>query len=250
MIINRFDTLQSTNKYCELLDLSKVEEFSVFWAIEQSAGVGQRGNHWSSQPGKNLTFSIVLHPHAVPAVRQFMLTQVLSLGVSDYLKEVFRDGQRNDIADAVRIKWPNDIYVGKSKICGMLVENRLSGRVIASSICGIGLNVNQTAFDDWVPNPVSMAQLMGQEYSIEEVLHHVLVAIERRYRLLLDGNEELLKADYLLSMLNKDIKARYSYRGDEITATIQDVSQQGYLILIDSDGNELVCEMKQIQFLF
>lgn len=250
MIINRFDTLQSTNKYCELLDLSEVEEFTVFWAIEQAAGIGQRGNHWSSQPGKNLTFSIVLHPDGVPAARQFVLTQVLSLGVADYLKGVFRDEQHNDIADAVRIKWPNDIYVGTSKICGMLVENRLSGGVIGSSICGIGLNINQTVFDDWVPNPVSMAQLTGHEYSIEEVLHRVLAAIEKRYRFLLGGNEERLKADYLSCLLNKGIMARYSYIGKEITATIQDVSPQGYLFLKDSDDNELVCEMKQIQFLF
>ena len=85
MKINKFDTLESTNKHCEALDLEMVEDFTCFWALEQTDGIGQRGNHWESAAGQNLTFSLVLKPTFLAAERQFLLTQALSLAVTDFL---------------------------------------------------------------------------------------------------------------------------------------------------------------------
>ena len=85
MQIVRLDSVESTNKYCEVLDLAEVEDFTCYWALEQTAGIGQRGNHWEAAPGKNLTFSLVLHPTFLPADRQFHLTQALSLALVDFL---------------------------------------------------------------------------------------------------------------------------------------------------------------------
>ena len=85
MQIVRFDSLESTNKYCEALDLAEVGDFTCYWALEQTAGIGQRGNHWEAAPGMNLTVSLVLHPAFLPADRQFKLTQALSLALSDFL---------------------------------------------------------------------------------------------------------------------------------------------------------------------
>ena len=88
MRIVRFDSLESTNKYCEALDLAEVEDFTCYWALAQTAGIGQQGNHWEAEPGKNLTFSLVLHPTFLPADRQVKLTEALSLGVVDFLKDI------------------------------------------------------------------------------------------------------------------------------------------------------------------
>ena len=85
MRIEKFDSLESTNKYCEALDLAEVGDFTCFWALEQTAGIGQRGNHWVSESGQNLTFSLVLHPTFLPADRQFKLTETLSLALVDFL---------------------------------------------------------------------------------------------------------------------------------------------------------------------
>ena len=85
MKIEKFDSLESTNKYCEALDLKQVEDFTCYWALEQTAGIGQKGNHWESASGQNLTFSLVLHPTFLPADRQFKLTQALSLALVDFL---------------------------------------------------------------------------------------------------------------------------------------------------------------------
>ena len=104
MKIEKFDTLPSTNQYCELLNLSETEEFTVIVARTQTAGIGQRGNHWEAEPGKNLTFSLVLKPTWLPIADQYQLTKAVSLGIAEYLMPLIKEGDRR-----VRIKWPNDI---------------------------------------------------------------------------------------------------------------------------------------------
>lgn len=110
MDLRLFDSLESTNKYCELLDLTAVGEFTVVCAREQTAGIGQWGNVWHSEPGKNLTFSLVLKPTFLPFEQQYMLTKAVSLGVVDCLIPLLPEGQE------VSIKWPNDIYIGMRKV--------------------------------------------------------------------------------------------------------------------------------------
>ena len=146
MQIVRFDSLESTNKYCEALDLAEVGDFTCYWALEQTAGIGQRGNHWEAAPGMNLTFSLVLHPAFLPADRQFKLTEALSLALSDFLSIFY-------FLFSIRIKWPNDIYVDGKKICGTLVSTRLAGTQITSAVCGIGLNSTRRSFQTGCPTP-------------------------------------------------------------------------------------------------
>lgn len=126
--------------------ISELDNLSVVSALSQSSGRGQRGNTWSSEPGKNLLFSILLRPQ-VQAYDQFVISQMVSLAVVDLLSS-------HDIEAS--IKWPNDIYVADKKICGILIENSISGKWISASIIGIGLNVNQQIFDPSLPNPTSM----------------------------------------------------------------------------------------------
>jgi BirA family biotin operon repressor/biotin-[acetyl-CoA-carboxylase] ligase len=239
MKINKFDTLESTNKHCEALDLEMVEDFTCFWALEQTDGIGQRGNHWESAPGENLTFSLVLKPTFLAAERQFRLTQALSLAVTDFLKAF-------PLPYPVHIKWPNDIYVGQEKICGMLTNNRLQGNHICASICGIGININQHTFPDWIPNPTSIAILTGKQYPLDQLLQQLLECIAKRYdelRKQHDPNQE-----YLNRLMNLGTPAKYLYQGREITATITGVNSFGHLLLDTKEGEQLCCEMKEIQY--
>lgn len=104
--IQFIDQLESTNKYCELLDLSQTEEFFTVAAGFQTAGVGQGASRWESEPGKNLTFSTILKPAFLPVADQFMITKVISLGITDWLRK-----QTTTLQHRICIKWPNDIYV-------------------------------------------------------------------------------------------------------------------------------------------
>jgi BirA family biotin operon repressor/biotin-[acetyl-CoA-carboxylase] ligase len=244
MTIIQLGAVASTNRYCEALDLSEVEDFTCFWALTQTAGIGQRGNVWHSAPGQNLTFSLVLHPNFLPAERQFLLTETLALALCDLLS-IFN-------FDSVKIKWPNDIYIAGHKICGTLTSAHLSVlssqlSVLSSAICGIGLNVNETDFPDWLPNPTSLALLTGQQYELETLLKKLLSCIEKRYTALQSGIDP--EPDYLARLMNLNTPARYLYNNEEITATITGIDPHGRLLLTAADGQSLSCGMKEIAFL-
>ena len=129
------DETDSTNRW--LRSFVSVDNIKtvVVTAEYQTAGKGCGTNSWESERGKNLTFSMLIHPKDIPANQQFHITEVVSVALCMTLEPY--------IYNKVEIKWPNDIYVGDKKICGMLIENRLQGSEIKDSIIGIGLNVNQ-----------------------------------------------------------------------------------------------------------
>ena len=133
----------------------------------------QARNSWESEKGKNLTFSMLIHPEEIPANEQFRITEITSVALCETLEKC--------LDERVEIKWPNDIYVGDKKICGMLIENQLQGNKIKDCIIGIGLNVNQQQFLSDAPNPVSIYQLTGKETDRKELLDTFLSAFGEAY---------------------------------------------------------------------
>ena len=240
-MIVRLPSVDSTNRYCEALDLTQVEDFTCYWALEQTAGIGQRGNTWVSDAGENLTFSLVLKPTWLAAVDQFKLTQMLSLAMADFHYSLLTTHY------SLKIKWPNDIYVDGHKICGMLVSNRVVGDNLASAICGIGMNVNQRVFPDWVPHPTSLSLLTGETYELEPLLNRLLTCIQRRYDALHNGED--METEYLSHLMNLGVAAHYRHNGRELTATITGVDRHGRLMLTADNGEKIVCAMKEIEFI-
>ena len=141
-----FKSLDSTNEEARR-HISDIDNLSVLSALEQTDGRGQRGNTWTSNAGENLMFSIVLKSPFLMAEDHFALNEIAALSVADFL---------STYGIKAEIKWPNDIYVGEKKICGILIENSFRGKTISTSIIGIGLNINQRNFNVNLPNPTSM----------------------------------------------------------------------------------------------
>jgi len=163
--IRWYDEVESTNDEARRL-IGELDNLSVIAARCQTKGRGQGDHSWHSRPGENLTFSVVLKFGAgglapLSALDALLITQTVTLALRLYLE---RRGVK------VRIKWPNDIYVGDLKVCGILIENILHGKEIAASIVGIGLNLNQRDFPADLPNPVSLSILTGESYDTEEEL--------------------------------------------------------------------------------
>lgn len=234
------EKVESTQNYLiELSRKTELQEGIVINALSQFKGVGQFENKWESEDGKNLTFSLLLKPRFLNPCDQFLLTQVLSLAISDFLLT-----QTNK---PIYIKWPNDIYIGKNKICGILVNNQLFGATFENSFCGIGLNVNQEIFPP-LPNPTSLFLETGKELDLNETLKAVLESIDLRYNQLKLGEIEILQRDYMQRLLYKDIFASYIYKGREIEARIFDVNEFGHLLLEERNGNTICCELKEISF--
>lgn len=242
MKIERFDSLPSTNQYCESLNLSETAEFTVIVARKQTLGIGQRGNHWEAEPGKNLTFSIVLKPTFLPIPDQYQLTKAVSLGIVDFLSPLIPKGD-------IRIKWPNDIYVDGHKICGILITHRIAKEQITNTVVGIGLNVNQQRFSSWIPNPTSLRLLNGCTWVLDELLEQLLKNITIRYDELRNHPIGTLDDAYLQLLLRRGQESHYLYLGHPITATLLDVNRYGHLQLVSSTGEYISCQLHEIKFL-
>ena len=175
MRISRFniewtDSVDSTNNEAKRR-IDSLADLSVISAVEQTAGRGQRGNIWLSDPGKNLTFSIAvkyggeLFADASPE-NEFVINGIISLSVVELLAVHGIDA---------RIKLPNDIYVNGKKICGILIEHSVLGSSLVHSIIGVGLNVNQLDFDESLANPTSMLlEVAGDEIHLPSLLEELL----------------------------------------------------------------------------
>lgn len=240
--IKTIEETPSTNLLMQELEKAgKLTNGDVIRAINQSAGVGQIGNFWESEKGKNLTFSLFLETHFLAAADVFQLNKVVSLAIHDYLLEM-------KITD-VKIKWPNDVYVGSRKIAGMLTHNNFLGDKLENSIIGVGLNLNQVEFFSNAPNPVSLKQITNNTYDIEEELDSLLQFIYMRIIQLAKEEFNQLNTDYHERLHGLGEKRQFKDQKGEFTGMIKGVDSFGQL-LIEKDTKDLFTyDVKGIEFL-
>ncbi len=220
---------------------ASLPEMTLVYAGHQTAGRGQRGNTWESARGQNITCSLLLRPTAVAPQEQFAISEVVSLAVADLI-----DG----LCPGTRIKWPNDIYHGDRKICGILIENHIEASRIVTSVAGIGINVNQDTFVSDAPNPVSLRQLTGTTYDIDSLVQDLWQAVESRYRELADeAGAEALHDDYLRKLYRLGTVAAYSDVAGQFTGRIVDVCRSGRLVIEDGVGRRRDYAFKEVSFL-
>ncbi len=235
-----FDTIDSTNDYATLLvSNSTPNEGTVIWAHYQSQGRGQIGSNWNAKAGMNLLMSVILQPRFLMAYQQFTLNILASLAVIAALES---------FGISAKIKWPNDIYIGNKKICGILIQNILQGKGIKNAVIGIGLNVNQEDFDPLLPNPVSMKILSQKVYEIEAVKSEVCKQLQEYYHRLKEDGFEVLKKEYLGRLYLKDKEVDYLIDGDKIKGKIIGISDLGKLqVLLKEEVREF--NFREIKYL-
>ena len=232
------DTIDSTNSEA-LRRLPELEDGTVLAAREQTAGRGQRGNTWFTEPGKNLTFSIVLKNLPLSAPEAIRLNYLTSVAVASFLEA---KGVKADI------KWPNDIYVRGRKICGMLLENTLGpGGKLLASVIGIGININQKEFPQ-LANATSLCLCTGGEYGLEEALEEFLGIFDGLLSRLL--SEELFAA-YSARLFRKGVPARYHdlLTDCEYQGVIEGVEPDGRLHIRNLDGGDFYYRFKEVSYL-
>lgn len=236
-MIYRFDTLPSTN---DEATAPQYVEGDIILAQCQTAGRGQRGHTWESREGENLTFSLLLEPQFLPPSEQFLISECVALGVCDALLHYGIEAQ---------IKWTNDIYIGDRKLAGILIEHKLQGSALARTVAGIGLNVNQKAFSDDLPNPISMAQASGREFDREQVLQTVVTSLMARYEQLRDGGAKELQADYHQRLYRLGQEHCYALPdGSRFRGIIRGVEPTGALRIENERGELLSFLFKEVEF--
>ncbi|MBC7566203.1 MAG: biotin--[acetyl-CoA-carboxylase] ligase [Pedobacter sp.] len=223
--------------------LSKFEPFlegTVIMAEKQFSGRGQTNNTWLSEPGQNLTFSILLCPSFLKVDRQFELNKAISLALNDVLREY--------AGNSAVIKWPNDSYIGNKKIGGMLIENIVNGNSIRHAIVGIGLNINQIDFPSSLKNVTSLKKELHKDYDLNVLLGEICNAIEARYLQLRAGHYTKLTAEYLDRLYLLDEWSNFKIEGICRSGKIVGISGSGQLEVETTNGL-MVFNNKEIEFI-
>ena len=212
----------------------------------QTSGHGQATNRWESEDGKNLLFSLLLRPTIIPAAEQFIITEFVTLAIINVLQDYIRQ--------KVTIKWPNDIYVGDKKLCGILIENALCGPTIDTCIVGIGININQEEFKSDAPNPISLKQLNGRNNDREEIFEEIYQNILNYYSYLADNwaNDDIkqsLHYEYMNNLYRREGYHNYSTpEGELFSAEIEEIGPQGHLNLRLQSGEQRIFAFKEVIF--
>lgn len=248
MTIEYLDEIGSTNTYlmarCAQEDLPDGYTVCTF---RQTAGRGQRGNGWESEPDKNISFTTILPSQGLSPEALWRQSMLAALAVAEALESYGLHAE---------IKWPNDIYVGDEKICGILIENVLQGAHVKCSLAGIGVNINQRVFLSDAPNPTSMALLAGHDFDKKEVLGRILERIEDLSR------KEDLKELYMARLYRRT--GLFAWREVAVStapmaisrddqssfmASILDITDQGCLVLQMQDGQQKAYHFKEIKYI-
>jgi BirA family biotin operon repressor/biotin-[acetyl-CoA-carboxylase] ligase len=208
----------------ELLSIKDLEDYSVVWALDQTRGRGQMGTVWNSQPGKNLTVSIYKDISWLGISNHFFISILVSLALIQTLNEL--------MIINLKIKWPNDILSDNKKIGGILIENIIKNNQLKASIIGIGLNVNQTEFDN-LPQASSLINITGRIFSLDEILERVLSNLKASFlKLQEDHAFDELKKDYDNTLFRLNKPSTFKDKNNNLFA--------GYIYGTDRHGNLLV----------
>jgi len=248
-VYHHFDEISSTNDWAaELLTKTgtaktRPPEGTVVRADNQTAGKGQLGSLWQSEPGENLLLSVVFYPNWLEAQAQFYLSMAVAMALHDCLSG-FSDQLK------IAVKWPNDLYLSDQKTAGILIQNTLSGTQLQSSIVGIGLNLNQTKFPPDLPNATSLALSLGRKLDSSEVEAKLFAALEQRYLQLKAGQRAAVKAEYEQRLWKRGANAHFLRLADgsRFEGRILGVTEQGLLRIRTTEGEEHF-ELKTLGFL-
>ncbi|MFW5659517.1 MAG: biotin--[acetyl-CoA-carboxylase] ligase [Bacteroidota bacterium] len=230
MKIRFVNKCESTNRLLmqSLNDYADDELPFALWTDNQTAGRGQRGRIWECPPGEALAASFLYAHRDFPVEQIYTLNKWVSLAVCELLDSYLPTEQ-------LRIKWPNDLLIDGRKICGILIENLLSGRQVARSVIGIGLNVNQKGFDgDYQRQPTSLRFEMGQHYDLQQLMRHLADVLHRTYQRLLDDPEAIEQA-YRQRLFLRDEPCEFRLTHTALHGRIRDVDAQGRL-MVESQG--------------
>ena len=243
MRIIKLDAIDSTNRFLkELSAQESCENFTVVSTELQTEGKGQRGSGWVSELGKNLTFSVLYNQRVEGITSLFTLNIIIALSIVEALKSV---SNLNFV-----IKWPNDILSENKKIGGILIENTFKNSSEVQSIIGIGLNVNQSQFEN-LPQASSLFLLENKVFNRETLLISIVNRLEFNLKQLKNLNEDYFWNAYHAILFKKDVVSAFeSASGNRFVGKIQKVTKDGKLEVLLEDDSLIFFDVKEVKMLY
>lgn len=242
MKLIKLDAIDSTNEFLKGLSNKQVlENFTVVTAENQTKGKGQMGAIWASEAGKNLILSVLVKDFLSDICQIYNLNIIVSLAVIDALK-LYK-------IPNLSIKWPNDIMSYNKKIGGILIENSIKSDGSIVSIVGLGLNVNQTNFEN-LPKASSLAVISHIKFDKEDLLFTIIDNLEQKIKLW-KHQSDLLWLDYSNKLFKKGIPMPFSNLNNQnFMGIIQGISSIGKLEILLEDDSISEFDIKEIQMLY
>lgn len=214
-------TVDSTNNYAmQQLQSGAAQHGTVWFAYDQTAGKGQRGRVWYTQPGQNIAMSSALSTNGLAVSEQFYLSAAIALACRDTIAKY--------AGSETCVKWPNDIYWNDRKAGGILIENVVRGNNWQWAVAGTGLNINQTKFGDNTGRAVSVRQITGKTLDIIATAKELCANIDARYRQLFTGKDAIIN-DYNGALYKRGQKVRLKKDSIAFDAIIKQVLPDGRL---------------------
>lgn len=243
MRIIKLNAIDSTNAYLRQLgNKEDLRDYTIVSAKYQTNGRGQMGTVWHSQTGKNLMFSVFKNVSFLSSDNVFFLSIVSALAITKTLREFN--------ISRLKIKWPNDILSEDKKVCGVLIENVLSNNKLKGTIIGIGLNVNQTEFEN-LPQASSLLLISGKVYNLDELLVSIVTNMKFYFSLLKNEKYGVLLSKYENLLFRKGKASTFrDIKGDQFTGIIEGVSQAGSLKILLEDEVSKEFDLKEVTLLF
>lgn len=234
--------VDSTNRWLRDYNVEESECLVACMADFQTAGRGCGQNTWESERGKNLLFSIMIHPDYVLASEQFILSMAEALAVKSVLDR---------LVEGITLKWPNDIYWRDRKLAGTLIETSLKGNRIDRCIFGTGLNVNQKDFFSDAPNPVSLMQILGHETDCRQLFDDIVISMEKYVDELRKGEWEEIRKCYHECLYRRNERHRYRFSDNHVEELVlQRVEPDGRAVFLSTrDKQEMSFGFKEIEFI-
>ncbi len=242
MNIIKLDAIDSTNNYLKKIILNEgINDYTVVTAKFQTQGKGQLGTEWESEHSKNLICSVYKKEINIKVQDQFVVSALVSLALIKTLRKINLSN--------MHIKWPNDIMSDNKKICGILIENIVKENYIKDTVIGIGLNVNQTIFNN-LPNAASIKNLIGTTCSIDEILKDLVKNLKYYFNELDKSsiNSIFEKYEDALFRINKPSTFKNS-KGEVFSGYIKGVSRLGKLNVMLEDNLVESYDLKEISML-
>jgi BirA family biotin operon repressor/biotin-[acetyl-CoA-carboxylase] ligase len=216
-----YEVTDSTNTQAkEMLKRRALPEGTVLVAARQTAGRGTGAHRWESATPESLLFSLILQ---TPLQCQ-PLAFLPAIALAHTLREYYG-------IDA-HLKWPNDVLVGNGKLAGILCEGVSQPNLETAWVVGVGVNVNQQVFPEPIRgSAISMHQVTGMSYSIENVFQHYMFEMEQLYH----SQQDLIAAWLRYTrMMGRTIRA--TQHDQETIVKVVGISPEGYLQVEHIDG--------------
>ncbi len=221
----------STNEEAKRRAASGAEDGLLVFAEMQTKGKGRKGRSWTSPPGCNLAFSILLRPDIDPDDAS-MITIIAALSCVIAIRRISGE-------DAL-IKWPNDIVLNGRKLVGILTEMVPEKDRTGFVVVGMGINVNTPSFPSELKDiATSLLLESGQACSRTALAAECVNGFERLYReFLLEKSLAFTKQEYESLCVNLGKEVRVIDPKGSFNGTALEINDRGSLIVKRADGTE------------